>query len=321
MSEAKNPRVFLSHASEDKGRFVLDFATRLRARGIDVWLDWWEMYPGDSLVDKIFEEGLKDAAAVVVVLSANSIDKKWVREELNASVVARISKGTRLIPVVLDDVAVPEALKSTVWVGIRDLSSYEKELDRIVASIFDVRPKPPLGEPPPYTQTNFTISGLSAQDAQVLKLFCDGAMKKDGLLVVNTNETAKLAEQEGIAGEQFLESATVLVEHGYLKPAEILAPTPPYYTVTTRGFDTYVHTQVPGYDAFVGAVVSEIVNKQNLYNQDIMQALGRSDYLLVDHILEVLNMKGLVSVSKCIGHHTYVQKVSPRLKRLLESGG
>jgi len=321
MSDPKHPRVFLSHASEDKPRFVLDFATRLRARGIDVWLDWWEMYPGDSLVDKIFEEGLKDAAAVIVVLSASSVDKKWVREELNASVVARISKGTRLIPVVLDNVTVPEALKSTVWVPIPDLSSCEEELDRIVASIFDIRAKPPLGEPPPYTRTNFTVVGLSAQDAQVLKFFCEGAIKRDGLLGVNTDETAKLAEQVGIAREQFLDSATVLVEHGYLKPAEVMAPTPPYYTVTTRGFDSYVRSQVPGYDSLMGAVVSEIVNKGNLYNQEIMQALGRSDFLLVDHILDVLNLKGLVSLSKCLGHQTYVQKMSPRLKRLLESSG
>jgi hypothetical protein len=59
-----HPKVFLSHASEDKGRFVLDFARQLRENGVDVWLDQWEMKPGDSLVDKIFDEGLKDASAV-----------------------------------------------------------------------------------------------------------------------------------------------------------------------------------------------------------------------------------------------------------------
>lgn len=58
------PRVFVSHASEDKERFVNGFATRLRANGVDAWLDKWEMLPGDSLVGKIFEEGLKDAQAV-----------------------------------------------------------------------------------------------------------------------------------------------------------------------------------------------------------------------------------------------------------------
>jgi len=102
------PKVFISHASEDKDRFVLDFASRLRAHGIDAWLDRWEMLPGDSLVDKLFEEGLHSATAVVVVLSTNSVDKPWVREELNAAFVKHVDSGTKLIPVVLDDCRVPE---------------------------------------------------------------------------------------------------------------------------------------------------------------------------------------------------------------------
>ena len=62
------PKVFLSHASEDKERFVLSFAAALRERGVDVWLDKWEILPGDSLVDKLFEEGLKEADAVLIVI-------------------------------------------------------------------------------------------------------------------------------------------------------------------------------------------------------------------------------------------------------------
>ena len=73
------PKVFVSHASEDKDRFVVDFARRLRKDGVDAWLDQWEMKPGDSLVDKIFEEGLKEARAVIVVLSKVSVQKPWVR--------------------------------------------------------------------------------------------------------------------------------------------------------------------------------------------------------------------------------------------------
>ena len=87
-----NPKVFLSHASEDKARFVDAFATRLRNKGVDAWIDRWEMLPGDSLVDKIFEEGIRNANAVIVILSSNSINKKWVREELNAAFVKRINE-------------------------------------------------------------------------------------------------------------------------------------------------------------------------------------------------------------------------------------
>jgi hypothetical protein len=49
-----------------------------------VWFDEWEILPGDSLEEKVFDEGLKNADTMVIVLSGNSVDKPWVREELNA---------------------------------------------------------------------------------------------------------------------------------------------------------------------------------------------------------------------------------------------
>ncbi|MBF0148123.1 MAG: toll/interleukin-1 receptor domain-containing protein [Magnetococcales bacterium] len=138
-----NPKVFLIHASEDKDRFVVGFARQLREKGVDVWFDQWEIKPGDSLVDKIFEEGLKDANAVIIVLSAISIQKTWVREELNAAVVKRMSHGTKLIPVVIDACDVPESLQSIVWEKVDSLDDYSQSLHRILSAIFDVSDKLP----------------------------------------------------------------------------------------------------------------------------------------------------------------------------------
>ena len=87
-----NPKVFISHASEDKERLLRAFATKLRQEaGVDAWVDEWEIYPGDSLVQKIFEEGVKDAEAVIIVLSEHSVDKPWVREELSPTRYASAS--------------------------------------------------------------------------------------------------------------------------------------------------------------------------------------------------------------------------------------
>ena len=114
----------------------------------------WEILPGDSLVDKIYEEGLKHAQAVIVVLSRNSINKPWARDELNAAVVKKINGLSKLIPVVIDDCAIPEALSSTVWQRIGSLASYERELERIVSAILDHREKPPIGDLPLYATTS-----------------------------------------------------------------------------------------------------------------------------------------------------------------------
>lgn len=43
-----HPKAFISRASEDKSRFVVRFAERLRANGVDARLDCWEMLPGSS---------------------------------------------------------------------------------------------------------------------------------------------------------------------------------------------------------------------------------------------------------------------------------
>src|SRR5688572_11441747 len=161
-----NPKVFISHASDDKERFVLPFAERLRAKGINAWVDKWEMLPGDSLVDKIFEEGIKNASAIIVVLSKASVKKKWVREELNAAFVKKVNGSSKLIPVVLDDCEIPEALQSSVWERILDFNSYDAEFERIVMSIYGDYDKPPLGEVPRYALTILdTVPGIDKVDS------------------------------------------------------------------------------------------------------------------------------------------------------------
>lgn len=111
MSDAAQPRAFVSHATEDKDRFVIRFATELRSRGVDAWVDEWEIRAGDSLVDKVFAHGIDRVSVFIVVLSEISITKPWVREELDAGMVRRIGAGTKVIPVLLDEVSVPAALQ------------------------------------------------------------------------------------------------------------------------------------------------------------------------------------------------------------------
>jgi len=49
-------KAFLSHASEDKDSFVIEFATKLREKGVDTWLDGWEIKAGDSIVKKVLTQ-------------------------------------------------------------------------------------------------------------------------------------------------------------------------------------------------------------------------------------------------------------------------
>ena len=150
-----NPKAFISHASEDKKRFVINFSKSLVEKGVDVWLDKWEMKVGDSLVDKIFDEGIKNANVFVIILSKNSIDKSWVKEELNTGFINRIQKKCKIIPVIIDECEVPECLKSILWIKIKNLENFKIELDEIVNSIFNFTEKPKLGNSPEYVNRTF----------------------------------------------------------------------------------------------------------------------------------------------------------------------
>ncbi len=55
MKTEASPKAFISYATEDKARFVVPFATRIREQGVNAWVDQWEIKAGESLVDRIFE--------------------------------------------------------------------------------------------------------------------------------------------------------------------------------------------------------------------------------------------------------------------------
>lgn len=311
-----NPKVFVSHASEDHERFVLPFATKLRSHGIDAWVDKWEMLPGDSLVDKIFEEGIKSAHAIIVVLSKYSVDKRWVREELNVGMVKKINQGSKLIPVVIDDCEIPECLRSTVRESIKDTSSYDAELERIVMSVYGHRDKPALGEPPTYTRTLVDhLPGLAQVDSVVMRLACERAIET-GSDFINSNEMVEKASALEIHQEELADSLDVLDRRGYVRLHRVLGANVFDFQLTIYGFEEYARAAVKGYDQIVRDVGLQIVNQSAQNSTEIMAVLPQPE-MIVDHILDVFENQRLISLSKTMGGGAFIYNVSPELKRML----
>ncbi|MDT7542785.1 MAG: hypothetical protein QOE33_2689 [Acidobacteriota bacterium] len=316
-----NPKVFVSHASEDKERFVLGFATKLRAKGIDAWLDKWEILPGDSLIDKIFEEGIKDAQAVIVVLSKNSVDKPWVKEELNAAMVKKINGVSKLIPVVIDDCQVPEALQSTVWERVNDLNNYDTELERIVRAIYEHREKPPIGAPPAYAQTVIdTIPGLTKVDSLMFKLACETAIEDGHRYVINVEKVIEKAKNFDIPKDEAFESLTLLHERYYIEPHFVMGGEFTFYSfnINTSGFDEYARIYIDGYDNIFASVAFQLVNEDKDTNESIIEAL-KQPQMIVDHVLNVLKDRGLIKAEELNGGYIHIFEVSTELKRMLRN--
>jgi len=83
------PKVFLSHSKKDK-EFIERIANDLRASGIDVWYDEWEIPPGESIRKKIFEDGITSCDLFFVYLTENSIPSYWVKRELDGAFIHEI---------------------------------------------------------------------------------------------------------------------------------------------------------------------------------------------------------------------------------------
>lgn len=318
-----SPVVFVSHASEDKDRFVLQFATRLRSEyGVDALVDKWEILPGDSLIDKIFEEGIGRAQAVIVVVSEYSVEKSWVREELNAANVRRIEGASKLIPVVIgevEDYQIPQSLKTVVWERVRDLNNYESEMDRIVRAIYGHSERPPLGEAPGYTNPSLSIvPGLEATDSQILKVCCNEMIQRNqSPLMFGPKEIFEAVEPLGISREAAQESIEVLDGRGYINASKGLGGAIHHISVKDFGFEEYLRSHLDDYDELEKAVGLQIVNHDSGSSEQIAEALGQPE-VVVDHVLDRFHNRGFIHLVRTKIGPGQILRVSPELRRWLQ---
>ena len=333
--EGEHPNVFVSHASEDKDRFVTGFATKLRASGINAWLDKWEIQPGDSLVDKVFEKGIRAAQIVVIILSRNSIKKPWVKAEVEVSIVKRIEEGIRIIPIVLDGLVggeIPTALKPILYVRIPDLQNYDAELKRIIDTIYGYSDKPALGSAPAYMQNPIgQIPGLSKIDSLLLKMAGDKAIENGYRVCIKTQEMLSQAALQDISPYQFYESLAMLRDGYYLELHNTMGGEPsdpklremvrggvPDFSITIDGFEKYAKAYIPEYKAIVRDVHLQIVNEGKSDSASIAEAI-KQPLMVVEHVFELLGRIGDIRIIEAMGlTTTHFINPSPRLRRRLE---
>ena len=110
--------VFLSHNASDKPT-ALRLAAQLRLVGTDVWLDDWEVKPGDSIPGKV-NEALAVVDTVVVLWSEDAAASRWVGAELDTALARRLAEDDlRVIPIRIDDAELPPLLRPIRWLSLR----------------------------------------------------------------------------------------------------------------------------------------------------------------------------------------------------------
>jgi hypothetical protein len=161
---SRDKKIFISYSHEDR-QFAQRLANALHNAGEEVWWDQWEVAPGDSLIRKIFEEGLANASAFVVILSPRSVNSRWVREELDVATVQRIEGVTRLIPVMIEKTEIPTSLRSLLWLDMRE--DVEGGVKKIINAVHGVSSKPPRSATSISKKLSAPIAGLSRAASQV----------------------------------------------------------------------------------------------------------------------------------------------------------
>lgn len=98
MTEPAGWDAFISHASEDKERFVRPLAEALAGLGARIWYDEFTLKPGMSLSESI-DHGLANCRFGLVVLSPDFFGKAWPARELRGLVARQLAGNATILPV------------------------------------------------------------------------------------------------------------------------------------------------------------------------------------------------------------------------------
>jgi WD40 repeat protein len=121
--------VFLSHSSKDKP-LVRELAERLKADGLRVWFDEWEIAPGDHISGKVVK-GLEQSRRLVVVMTESFFASEWAAyEHYTVHFSAPTNAERRFIPLLAADCEIPFGLRPFLYIDYRTRtdSAYEQLL-------------------------------------------------------------------------------------------------------------------------------------------------------------------------------------------------
>lgn len=143
MSDRFSHDVFLTHSSKDK-EIVLQLAEKLSADGIRVWLDEWEIGPGDIYSERKLEAGLAQSRILVLCMSAHAFGSDWAQLE-NHTFRFRDPMNTerQFIPLRLDESPIKTSLSQyqyISWLSDDRAEGYKKLLEACRPNVSNVVP-------------------------------------------------------------------------------------------------------------------------------------------------------------------------------------
>jgi hypothetical protein len=302
---SNRPTAFISYSHSDKD-FTSKLATDLMRASIDVWIDKFEIRPGDSLIQKIFTEGLSQSNFFLVILSVASTTSKWVREELDAAMIQKIAGVTRIIPIVKESCEIPVPLRSLLYV---DLSKdYEHGLQVLVKTMHGVFDKPPIGKIPEYVSTlKQSVGGLSKHASTL------------GMLLLSTKDDElgfepQLASQEieqllpDFTPEEINDAVDELESFGLVKSHKVFGNAPYDFAYIAATYALFIHFKDEGlgYDPEedIKQVAAQVSTSGDIKGDELQERLHITPGRL-NRAVAYLDEYGLARVLRTLGTAPY----------------
>ena len=113
---------FICYSRRD-AEFVVDLAAGLKKRGCRVWLDQWNLGPGDDW-DQAIDAALATCAALLIVLSPDAVSSGEVRGELRSA----LNQKKHIVPVLYRACAVPRQLQNTQYLDASETGEQTETL-------------------------------------------------------------------------------------------------------------------------------------------------------------------------------------------------
>lgn len=129
--------VFISHASEDKEKFVHILAQKLQEKQLLIWYDDFELQVGSGL-RKSIDYGLSKSRFGIVILSKNFFRKQWPNWELDGLVARQNSSENDLILPIWLDITRDDVLEYSPSLADKVAIAATKNIDIIVEQLLKV---------------------------------------------------------------------------------------------------------------------------------------------------------------------------------------
>ncbi len=194
------PKLFISYcwSSHSHETWVLEFATRLRASGVNVILDKWHLKEGNDAV-VFMEQMVSDPEIKKVVIVSNRAykdkadDRKGgvgTETQIISKKVYENQKQDKFVAVIREkdeagEPYLPIYFESKIYVDLSEPDTYEENFEKLIRWIFDkpLYRTPEIGSPPSYiTEPDAITLGTEASYSRVIDALKNGKSYAPGAL-------------------------------------------------------------------------------------------------------------------------------------------